>query len=220
MSFQFDPEGHLCLDPERLFEHAKLDPRATVNNYLLVGTLWVFATYAKYRAFLRDVATRLHIPPQSIAMRGSSHLGFSIAPRPDKAWQKRRKDSDIDIAIVDVAYFERLDTEVRAWEGRNLKPNLRNREDVKRYARRQQLRASNCIDDDTLPRNTCVPHRDAMADIDTTPHCGARQDVSAFVFRDWWSLRNRYEDDLKELCEKVTSGIVLPPQPIERTAPP
>jgi hypothetical protein len=51
-----------------------------------------------------------------------------------------------------------------------------------------------------------------MGSFDTTPFCGLKRDVGAFIFRDWWSLRNRWMADLRELCDKIDKGELAAPE--------
>ncbi len=119
-------------------------------------------------------------------------------------------EPDIDVAIADVDYFTRLDGDIRQWEARQRLPHYK-APAHEPYAKRQQYRSFNCVADDLLPPNTCVPHRDVMDAFDTTSYCGIKRHIGAFVFRDWWSLRNRYEFDLHALCVGVKNGTVPPP---------
>jgi hypothetical protein len=51
-----------------------------------------------------------------------------------------------------------------------------------------------------------------MAAIRVDRYCGVPRKLSAFVFRDWWSVRQRYEYDLRELCKFVRKGELTPPE--------
>jgi hypothetical protein len=206
----FSDQGHLDVPPAKFLELADASPRTFVNDYLLVGTPFVFKTYRAYCDFRRTLAEKLQIHPCAILVRGSARLGYSTAPRLDKAWRKLKPDSDIDVAIADVDYFTHLDSQIRQWESRQRLPHPKSPSFVP-YGKRQQYRNFNCVADDWLPPNTCVPHRDTMDSFDTTPYCGSKRDISAFIFRDWWSLRNRCEFDLAELCKAVKDGTVPPP---------
>lgn len=210
----FSPEGHIKLTPKKLLELAQTSPRSLVNDYLLVGTPEAFHSYESYCAFRRTLAEKLQVHPIAITIRGSARLGFSPSPKRDKAWLPFRtnpRPSDIDVAIADVDYFNRLDADIRQWEARQRVPHYSSR-DYASYLRRQQYKAYNCVADDCLPHNTCVPHTDITAAFDTAPYCrGVQHKVGAFVFRDWWSLRNKWEYDLKQLCEGVAKGTILPP---------
>ncbi len=206
----FSKEGHLDLRPTQLLDMAQRAPRRLVNDYLLAGTPRVFETYEAFCRFRESLAEKLHIHPCAIVIRGSARLGYSVAPRMGKAWRKLTADSDIDVAIADVDYFVRLDGDIRQWESRQRLPHYK-APAYEPYAKRQQYRSFNCVADDWLPPNTCVAHKDVMDAFDTTSYCGIRRDISAFIFRDWWSLRNRCEFDLQALCETVEKGIVPPP---------
>lgn len=114
---QFDAEGHVVVTPhewqERLQDTAKL-----TRDVWLVGTPWAFPTFARFREFVVFLADRLGVHPNNIAIRGSTKVGFSISPKPDKIWMAIRPDSDLDLAIVDPDYFHFFDREIRAYERR------------------------------------------------------------------------------------------------------
>jgi hypothetical protein len=42
-------------------------------------------------------------------------------------------------------------------------------------------------------------------------HCGRYRELNAFIYRDWWALRSRFEFDLKELCKGIPSPFGPPP---------
>jgi len=205
----FTTEGHIEIKPDEVLAHARENPRDLVNNYLLTGTPRVFATYARYCDFLKEVGSRFGLHPRSLLVRGSAHLGYSIAPK-SKAWTQLRFNSDIDIAVVDVDYYERMEAEVHRWDERQGSVSAYGA-NMKKALRRQTLCQFFCCSDEELPPNTCVHHCDTMSRIDTTPFCGNKRRLSAFVFRDWWCLRNRYEYDLKELCEGIEKGVIPAP---------
>ena len=96
----FDAEGHILLTRIQFLERARTQPRRLVNNLLLAGTPRAFERYDEFCAFLEDVAIRLHVHPRSIAVCGSTQLGFSYKPQQDKVWLDMRPTSDIDLAVV------------------------------------------------------------------------------------------------------------------------
>lgn len=206
----FSAQGHLDIQPKDFLKMAQEAPRKLVNNYLLAGTPHLFATYDEYCAFRGDLASKLRIHPCTILVRGSARFGYRTSPRADKVWTPITPDSDIDVAIADVDYFNHLDAEVREWEARQRMPHPAH-PSFRPYAQRQQYRSFNCVADSWLPPNTCVSHGDTMSEFDTMAYCGRKRKVSAFVFRDWWSLRNRFEFDIAELCSRVNAGALPPP---------
>lgn len=208
---KLSPEGHFELPRRELLDLAQRNPRRLINDILLAGTPFAFEKHVIYCDFREALAERLHVHPCTLVIRGSAKLGYSITPRLDKAWRPFQPESDIDVAIVDVDYFTRLDNEIRSWEGRQRVPHDKAPE-YRPYAKRQQYRSFNCVTDQTLPPNTCVSHSDVMERFDTSSYCGVKRGISAFVFRDWWSLRNRYEFDLKALCKAVADGTITTPE--------
>jgi hypothetical protein len=147
---KFDPEGHLEITPSELHQLARDDPRRLIDQYLIQGTPAVFPTYDTYYQFLREISCRLDVHPRNLILRGSSKLGFSIAPKVDKVWYEAREDSDLDLAIVDTAYYERIDQEVIRWEERNRADRLEGRAS-KRFLDRQEDRYFNCCRIKDLP---------------------------------------------------------------------
>ena len=121
---RFDEHGHVIWTPKILYDLAKVDPLRLINNYLMSGTPHAFSTYDSYCDFLEAVAERTGIHPRNLYLRGSCQIGFSIAPKHNKVWTAMRGDtapnpSDLDLVIVDEAYFTRFEREVRWWEDRN-----------------------------------------------------------------------------------------------------
>jgi hypothetical protein len=78
-----DAQGHIVIRPMELLEIGVSDPARLVNDRLIPGTPHAFPTYEGYCEFLRAVGNFLGVNPRSIVMRGSSKVGFSIAPRPE-----------------------------------------------------------------------------------------------------------------------------------------
>jgi hypothetical protein len=42
-------------------------------------------------------------------------------------------------------------------------------------------------------------------------HCGRPRELNAFIYRDWWALRSRFEFELKELCKGIPDRFGPPP---------
>lgn len=206
---KFDEHGHVVWTPRTLYELARTAPLELVNRYLMAGTPWAFAEYAQYCEFLEAVAKRTGVHPRNLYLRGSCHVGFSIAPKP-KVWTAMQSDpnlklSDLDLVIVDEAYFVRFEREVRWWEERNSPDSVQGRASDD-YARRQQDRQFNCCRDEALPPAICIHHKDTMRQVAGMKHCGLHRKLSAFIYPDWHSARLRYEYDLRKLVEGVEAG--------------
>jgi hypothetical protein len=206
---KFDSEGHLQITPVQLFQLAKDDPRRLIDHYLAQGTPAVFPTYDAYYDFLREISNRFEVHPRNLILRGSSKLGFSIAPKFSKVWMEVGEKSDLDLAIVDATYYERIDQEVIRWEERNRADRVRGRA-AKDFPARQDDRFFNCCRIKDLPEHLFLHHFDARKDIALMEHCGRRRDLNAFIFRDWWALRARFEFDLRELREGVPKKLPAP----------
>jgi len=207
---KFDPEGHLEITPEQLFRLANDDPRRLTDHYLIYGTPAVFPTYDSYYDFLREISNRFEVHPRNLILRGSCKLGFSIAPKVAKLWLEVGERSDLDLAIVDAAYYERINNEVIRWEERTRADRIKSRAS-KEFAARQQDRFFNCCRIKDLPEHLFPHHFDAVRDTALMEHCGRSRDLNAFIFRDWWALRARFDLDLRELREGAPKKLPAPP---------
>lgn len=145
---RFEEHGHVIWTPKILYDLAKTAPSRLLHHYLMNGTPWAFATYDSYCDLLEAIVERTGIPPRNLYLRGSCQIGFSIAPKPEKVWTASRgaahpKPSDLDLVIVDEAYFTRFEREVRWWEDRNPGEFLPAKA-TKAYLLRQRDRQYNC----------------------------------------------------------------------------
>jgi hypothetical protein len=206
---KFDEHGHVLCTPRTLYELTKTASRQLVNRYLLTGTPWAFADYGRYCDFLEAVAERTGVHPNNLYLRGSCQIGFSIAPR-QSVWTAMRngplpKPSDLDLVIVDERYFTHFEREVRWWEDRNPSEFLRGKAS-EAFERRQQDRQFNCCRDESLPHSICIHHQDTMQHVAQMKHCGLYRELSAFIYPDWHSARQRYEYDLRKLVEAIEAG--------------
>src|SRR4051794_10894574 len=99
---KFDEHGHVVWTPRELFALAETAPRRLIAGYLMAGhTPAAFPTHGSYCEFLEAIAERTGLHPRNMYLRGSSQIGFSIAPRVDKVWAANREKSDLDLVIVD-----------------------------------------------------------------------------------------------------------------------
>lgn len=198
-------EGHFNITPEELFERAKSAPTRLINDVLIRGTPLAFTTYQKYCDFLAVAGGVLRVHPASLFVRGSCKIGFSISPRVEKVWGAMSSASDIDLAIVDSDFYYDLDRELQRWERDNNAQEFRGA-DYDGFVDRQRDRRFYCCREYSIPKVVCVSFRDAIQSIKTEDFCDCERTLSAFVYRDWWSLRRRYEYDLDQLCQRVTTG--------------
>jgi hypothetical protein len=124
-------------------------------------------------------------------------------------------------AIVDAEYDERIERRIVDWECRRRVWEVEGLA-AKRFQSRQQDRFFNCCRVDDLPAHLCTHHRDVMKEVAGMKHSGPERILKAFVFRDWWAVRARYEFDLRELCDGVSSGALIEPgdKPLPRLRSP
>ena len=207
----FDQEGHLIATPEEIDRLARAGEFSKlINEVLLIGTPAAFATYRGFRDFVDGVADGLAVHPSCIVFRGSTKLGFSIAPRSDKLWVEMGPDSDIDLAIVDPDHFHFLDAEVRRWERRATSFHGQS------FTKRMKLRANRafyCYRYMDLPDTALVQKYQAAMDRASAPSPpGCNRPVTAFFYRDWWSVFSRYESDLRQLVRGLRSDLSAGPK--------
>jgi hypothetical protein len=205
----FDQEGHVVVTPVEVQTLLHADLHWLICHVLLQGTPAVFATYNEYCRFRGMVAEDLAVHPSSIVFRGSTKIGFSLSPRPDKVWVAMGADSDVDLAIVDPDHFHFLDAEVRRWE-RNIQrwPEASRDRGFARSRRLRENRAFYCYKYMDLPDTALVEkYQIAMRKASSPRPLGCHRYASAFFFRDWWSLHSRYEFDLRQLLNGLGQSL-------------
>ncbi len=215
---EFDSEGHLLVTPREFCDRLD-DSNRLINDVLIPGTPIAFLDYVNYRNFLSACADSFGIHPENFKIRGSTKLGFSIAPNADSAWQQMRPDSDLDLAIVDPDYYHFLDSEIRKFERDPANSAFRGRHFDKSIARRNQRRFYTYRHFD-LPKDVvCVAEQfQRLRDLPINECCGCERPIDAFVYRDWWSLHARWEFDIRELNKEIKNGLALggdKPRPYE-----
>jgi hypothetical protein len=107
--------------------------------------------------------------------------------------------SDLDLAIVDPDYYHFIDREIRSHERRVGGRLFRGPESVKAFGRREFRRFYTYRYQD-LPDIGCVQdHRAYLSEAPVEQCCGCPRTLTAFVYRDWWSVHGRCESDLRDL---------------------
>lgn len=196
---EFDREGHVVVTPREWQEVALADPARLTRDIWLVGTPWAFPTYVRFRQFLAFLSDRLAVHPNSIAVRGSTKIGFSISSKPEKVWTAMRPDSDLDLAIVDPDYYHFFDREIRNHE-RKLGGLLLRGKEFRRAVGRREHRKFYTYRYQDLPDIGCVQdHKACLSEAPVEECCGEPRTITAFIFRDGWSVHARCEYDLREL---------------------
>lgn len=85
-----------------------------INRHIFEGNPYVFRNSPKDLDTLKNhLASKLPIMKPNIAVIGSAKLGFSL--NPDTFFRQFSDDSDIDIAIVDDALFDKVWMAVLGW---------------------------------------------------------------------------------------------------------
>ena len=203
---RIDTEGHLIASPAEVCQ-GLVNPQRLINDVLIPGTPVAFPTYASYRNFLAACGDSFGVHPRNFQLRGSTKLGFSIAPNEESAWRKMRSDSDLDLAIIDPDYYHYLDSEIRKWERDPANRAFTGSAFIKSIARQRQRQFYTYRYFD-LPRIGCVQeHNDRTKALPVETCCGMPRPINAFVFRDWWSLHSRWEADLRDLKKALANGL-------------
>lgn len=205
-SVRFDAEGHVLLSPKHV-EEGLSDCDLLVTRWLLPGTPHLFDTYDDFHRFLLFIADELYIPPMNVCVRGSGKIGFSIAPKGHKLWMAPGPDSDVDVGIVDVDYFNLIHRELRRWM--RTAPVDRGREVLKKVKKTRVHEYYRYFD---LPNEIPVvaQHNDCFRRAGDAVECVRGRVVTAFIFRDWWSVCARYKFDLELVKCGLAKGGDLP----------
>jgi hypothetical protein len=199
---RFDEHGRVLLSPRQVHD-GLTDCDCLINRWLLPGTPHLFDTYDSYHRFLNVVADELYIPPMNICVRGSGKIGFSIAPREEKVWMEAASDADVDVGIVDVDYFNVIHREVKRWL--RTAPADAGREASKKIRRTMRFEYYRYFD---LPEAIPVvaQHNESFKRAGEAIECVRGRVVTAFIYRDWWSVCGRYKFDLEELKKGLMHG--------------
>lgn len=209
MMVRFDDNGHVMqLAPRELLAATSThtDRVGVVRRALFRATPHIFPTVSHYCNFVDAISNVLRVHPHNVHVRGSGLLGYSITPRPDKAWKPvdnttPGRISDIDIAVADVDLFDMWTRAADEWDRSNpISPKTGGAARQKYYERSRQRR-SNCIWSESLSGDVCGTEKASLGRFKTQPFCGKDRSISVLVFRDWSSLENRCVNDLKELWE-------------------
>lgn len=192
---KFDDQGHVLLSP--LHVQAGLeDQDSLTTRWLLPGTPHIFDTYDNYHRFLTFIADELYIPPMNICTRGSGKIGFSIAPRAEKVWMAASPTADVDVGIVDVDYFNVINRELKRWQrsaGAEEARDVAKR--VSKTGRHEYYRYFDLPD----AIQVVAQHNSCFRRANEVVPCVNGRVVTAFIFRDWWSVCRRYKFDLDNL---------------------
>ncbi|MFL5330317.1 MAG: hypothetical protein ACJ8C4_15560 [Gemmataceae bacterium] len=196
----FDPEGHILIPPSEFQGLLLSDASRLITSVLLPGTPMAIPTHEQHYELLEHFAKKFGLHPNCLFFKGSTKIGFSIAPKATKVWMKFGDESDLDLAIVDQGLFSTLDNEVGQWER---DPNNRGRmfgnpRLLDEYKSRAKYKGMfDCFSYHKLPDVRCM--RELNACIESAPVeecCGLRRPLSAFVYRDWWGVHKKYDFDL------------------------
>lgn len=196
----FDDEGHIIVSPREIQAGAIADRARLINSVLIPGTPRAIPTHGQHHDLLGHISGTLGIHPSNLFFKGSTKIGFSIAPRPAKIWMEFGPTSDLDLAIVDPFFFQMVDSEVRQWEWRaaNRGRIFQDRRLLKEYTCRNYHKGKfDCFRFFDLPAIDCMRKiDDCLRTAPVQACCGVDRSLTAFIFRDWWGVSKKYEFDL------------------------
>lgn len=111
-----DPTSLSTAFSERLLAHATDDLERFVQNEVLAGRPYIFASDEDTARFQLHVATALDISnsPSSVLIVGSARTGFSLDP--DRPFQPFGENSDIDVVVVHEGLFDHVWKMMLAWD--------------------------------------------------------------------------------------------------------
>jgi hypothetical protein len=200
---RFDEHGRVLLSPRHVHD-GLADCEWLINRWLLPGTPHIFDTYDSYHRFLNSIADALYIPPLNVCVRGSGKIGFSIAPREEKVWMEVAPDADVDVGIVDVDYFNVIHREIERWlrsapadEGRDVSKKIRKTRGFEYYRYFDLPEAIQVV----------AQHNESFKRAGEAIECVQGRVVTAFIYRDWWSVIRRYRFDLEKLNQGLMRGV-------------
>jgi hypothetical protein len=206
------PHWRMEWSPLEFFEWAKSDSRALIDQYLLRMTPHAFPTFDRYYDFLEHTGESFNVSPQSVVLRGSCLIGFSITPSNDKLWQTYDDESDLDLAIIDAELYDNTERKLRRWEVTRRTGIVQEKKpDADKIRGRQRDRFYHCCRIHDLPGHITGNYRDAIEMITDACYSGPRRPVKVFLYRDWWAVRGRYESDFRKLADKVEAGHLIAP---------
>ena len=206
----FDAEGHIIVSPREVHELALADKNKLINSILIPGTPRAIPTHSLHHDLLQHISDSIGIHPNSLFFKGSTKIGFSIAPKAAKVWMEYGPSSDLDLAIVDPHFFHSVDSEVRRWE-RNAKNRgkiFQNQRLFKEFGSRNYHKGRfDCFRFFDLPKIACMEELDGcLRDAPVEACCGVNRSLRAFIFRDWWGICKRYDYDLYCLSRGLGSA--------------
>jgi hypothetical protein len=200
----FDTEGHIIATPREIHQMALADKARLINAVLLPGTPRAIPSHCRYCELLHHISDKMGIHPNNLFFKGSTKIGFSIAPKAEKVWMEYGPASDLDLAIVDAAFYQVVDYEVGRWEWNleNRGKMFQNQRLLREYRARVRHKGEfDCFRFFDLPKIACLERlNECLESAPVAACCGLDRSLKAFVFRDWWGVCKRYDFDLYCLC--------------------
>jgi hypothetical protein len=195
----WDHEGHILVSPREVQTRAFENPRCLINDVLIPGTPLAIPHYEQHCRLLDYLAYELGVHPRDFLIKGSTKIGFSIAPDTSKVWMACGPESDLDLAIVDSHFFHLVDNQVGQWERHpdNRGIMFQDQRLLRAYRRRNNQKGFACFRFFDLPPIPILDNiNNTLNNAPVAECCGIARGFSAFIFRDWWAVHARYDYDL------------------------
>jgi hypothetical protein len=202
-----DENGHARLSPAEIQQQILQDRRLLINGVLIPAVPSIFAERRSYDRFVEYLSDELRIHPRNFAIRGSTLLGFSTGPTADKVWTVCTDQSD-----------HVIDREVRHFETRPTGAEEVGDTPEKRKNRRRD-RKFYCYKYFNLPHLPAAVHQSAVFANVLFHLLDRPRTVDAFVYRDWWAVYDRWNEELRSVEEGIRQGRFPPGADTPRSRP-
>lgn len=181
---RFNEQGHALGTPLEVERWLLQSRRLLINGMLIPAIPSIFSERREYDRFVEWLSDQLKVHPRNFVIRGSTLLGFSLEPTPEKVWRACTPESDIDLAIIDPDYYHVIDREVRYFETRPLGDVETAGETAAKRKNRRHGRKFYCYKYFDLPDLPAVQFQNNV--LRTMPDylIDRPRTIEAFVFRD------------------------------------
>lgn len=201
-----DDQNHASVSPAEMESLLFQDRRLLINGTLIPSTPIIFAERRDFDRFLEWLSDQFRVHPRNFVIRGSTLLGYSMTPLPAKVWTSYTDRSDIDLAIVDADYYHVFDREIHRLETRPLGSAEASTDTTEKRNNRKRDRKFYCYKYFDLPNLPAVVQQTAALQNVPAYLLDRPRPVKAFVYRDWWSLFDRWDWELRSLEDGVRQG--------------
>ncbi|MCX6501142.1 MAG: hypothetical protein NT132_01805 [Microbacterium sp.] len=176
-----------------------LDPAAFTSIHILDRVPAIFDDRAQYAAWRSDLGAELEVDPLCVVVVGSTAVGVSLSPRPDKRFRPYHDDSDVDVAVISPRHFDEAWRWLRALGPLDALKGRPDEADLLGWHRRS------LVFDGTIATDRLLPYlpfgavwQSALGRASRRPPTLDR-DVKARIYRDFESLREYHRRNVESL---------------------